>query len=118
MSYEDGWAALRLEKPQRIPRTEYSAEMHWDLVSAVTGIQVNELSTPELQQKASVAFTQAWNYDFYWSTLISRSEFGDIHTNMGHAEYAAGGVDWDENIRTLFDDPEDVLDFDPLLIKE
>ncbi len=32
---------------------------------------------------------------------------------MGHAEYAAGGVDWDEETRQLYSDPEDVLDFDP-----
>jgi len=38
MSYEDGWAALNLEMPKRIPRTEYSATMHWDLMKVVTGI--------------------------------------------------------------------------------
>jgi nucleosome binding factor SPN SPT16 subunit len=31
---------------------------------------------------------------------------------MGHAEYAVGGVDWNKNIKTIFDDPEDVLNFD------
>jgi hypothetical protein len=113
MSFEDGWAALNLEKPRRIPRTEYSAETHWGLVSAVTGIQVDEHSSPETQQKAQISFTQDWNYDFYWNTLISREEFGEIKTNMGHAEYAAGGVDWDDNIRVLLNDPNDVLDFDP-----
>ena len=35
MSYEDGWAALNLEMPTRIPRTEYSVQMHWDLIRAV-----------------------------------------------------------------------------------
>ena len=113
MSLEDGWAALNLEKPSRIPRTEYSAEMHWDLVSIVTGIEVDEFSSPELQWKASAGFMKAWNYDFFWSTLISSYEFGETRTNMGHAEYAAGGVDRDENIRILFENPNDVLDFDP-----
>ncbi len=85
MSYEDGWAAINLEKPSRIPRTEYSAEMHWELITAVTGIKVDEHSSLELQQRAGTAFMKAWNYDFYWSTLISRDEFGVVHTNMGHA---------------------------------
>ncbi len=26
MSYHDGWAAIHLEMPARVPRTEYSAE--------------------------------------------------------------------------------------------
>lgn len=113
MSYEDGWAAINLEKPSRIPRTEYSAEMHWELITAVTGIKVDEYSSPAAQQQASAAFMKAWNYDFYWSTLMSRDEFGAVQTNMGHAQYAAGGVDWNADIHTLFADPEDVLNFDP-----
>jgi hypothetical protein len=28
MSFDDGWAAINMEMPRRIPRTEYSAEMH------------------------------------------------------------------------------------------
>jgi hypothetical protein len=113
MSYEDGWAALNLEKPARIPRTEYSAEMHWDLIRAVTGLQVDQHSPATVQQQARSAFTKAWNYDFFWSTLISGEEFGATRSSMGHAEYAAGGVDWDENIYELFKDPQAVLDFDP-----
>ena len=113
MSYEDGWAALNLEKPARIPRTEYSAEMHWELITAVTGLEVGQDSPLIVQQQARSAFVKAWNYDIFWSTLISGDEFGTTRTSMGHAEYAAGGVDRDENIYTLFNDPEAVLDFDP-----
>ena len=113
MSYEDGWAAIHLEKPARIPRTEYSAEMHWGLITAVTGQQVDQDSSPTAQQQARNAFMKAWNYDFFWSTLISADEFGETRSSMGHAEYAAGGVDWDEHIRTLFNDPQAVLDFNP-----
>ena len=40
MSFEDGWAAIHLQMPARVPRTEYSADFHWDLVRAVTGIEV------------------------------------------------------------------------------
>ena len=69
MSYEDGWAALNLEMPARIPRTEYSAEGHWDLIKAVTGIDVGVESSDDVKLKASVEFQRAWNYDFFWSTL-------------------------------------------------
>lgn len=44
MSYEDGWAALNLEMPSRVPRTEYSAGGHWDLIREVTGQQVSARS--------------------------------------------------------------------------
>ena len=37
MSQKDGTAALNLEMPPRVPRTEYSAETHWALLAAVTG---------------------------------------------------------------------------------
>lgn len=32
MSLQNGLSALNLEMPDRIPRTEYSAHFHWDLV--------------------------------------------------------------------------------------
>ncbi len=113
MSYEDGWAALNLEKPQRIPRTEYSAESHWDLIKAVTGIDVGVESSPEVKEAASTAFMRAWNYDFFWSTLIGHDDLGTKRTDMGHAEYAAGGVDRRDTVYCPFKDPEEVLSFDP-----
>ncbi len=113
MSYQDGWAAMNLEMPARIPRTEYSAEMHWELIAAVTGIEVNVDSPDEVKSRASVAFMQAWNYDLFWSTLIGHGEFGEFATDMGHAEYAAGGVDRRDTVFCPYDDPEQVLAFDP-----
>lgn len=113
MSYEDGWAALNLEMPARIPRTEYSAEGHWELIRAVTGIEVTVDSPPELKAQASRAFMRAWNYDLFWSTLIGDDEFGPWRTDMGHAEYAAGGVDRRDTIYCPFHSPEEVLNFDP-----
>ena len=113
MSYEDGWAALNLEMPARIPRTEYSAEQHWDLIHAVTGIDVGVDSPESLQQAPAIAFQRAWNYDLFWQTLINHREFGDVRTDMGHAEYMAGGVDRREIAASPFADPESVLAFDP-----
>ena len=113
MSYEDGWAAINLEMPKRIPRTEYSADGHWDLIKAVTGIDVRVESSDEVKSEAQVAFMRAWNYDFFWSTLIGRAEFGEVYTDMGHAEYAAGGVDRRDTIFCPFKEFEEVLNFDP-----
>lgn len=59
---QEGWAALNLEMPDRVPRTEYSAEFHWKLVQEVTGIRVDSNSTEELQQRASNEFRKAWDY--------------------------------------------------------
>jgi hypothetical protein len=113
MSYEDGWAAINLEMPRRIPHTEYSAEGHWDLIKAVTGMDVGVDSPDEIKREASLAFVQAWNYDFFWSTLIGHDEFGACATDMGHSEYAAGGVDRRETVFCPYRDPEEVLSFDP-----
>jgi len=113
MSYEDGWAAINLERSRRIPRTEYSAEMHWDLITAVTGLDVGVDSSEQVKAQAAIAFMRAWNYDFFWSTLIGHDEFGACATDMGHAEYAAGGVDRRDTLYCPYHDPEDVLNFDP-----
>lgn len=113
MSFSDGMSAINLEMPKRVPRTEYSVDRHWELVKIVTGIDVNENSSQELREKAGIEFRKKWNYDFYWHTLISAEEFGDIRTKMGHASYEAGGVDYSNDITSSFQDPEDVLNFDP-----
>lgn len=39
MSFKDGMAAICLEMPDKVPRTEYSADFHWELVSKVTGMR-------------------------------------------------------------------------------
>lgn len=112
MSLERGMAALNLEKTDRVPRTEYSAESHWPLISEVTGQRVDENSAPDKKRDASRAFMKAWDYDFIWNILISSDVFGDKRTKMGHAQYAAGGVDFTDERTELFTDPEDVFDFD------
>ncbi|HAU36089.1 MAG TPA: hypothetical protein DCX07_00030 [Phycisphaerales bacterium] len=116
MSYEDGWAALHLEMPPRVPRTEYSAEGHWDLLKAVTGIEVGVASDDATKRRAQAAFFRAWNYDLFWGTLISGGELSACRTDMGHAEYAAGGVDRRDTISCPFREPEEVLSFDPAAV--
>ena len=91
MSQEDGWAALNLQMPPRVPRTEYSAEGHWPLISAATGIDVAADAPEPLKRRAQRAFHRAWNYDLHWNTLISRQEFGaGIISNL--AESQDGGI--------------------------
>jgi hypothetical protein len=113
MSYTDGLSAINLEMPARVPRTEYSAECHWDLVKTVTGINVNTNSSEAIRNKARSEFYKVWNYDFIWNILIHNQIFGDLRTKMGHAEYASGGTDYNSDILCPFEEPEDVLKFDP-----
>lgn len=113
MSYNDGMAAINLEMSDRVPRTEYSPESHWDLVKIVTGIDVSSHSHIDVQSRASKEFVKCWNYDFVWNTLIDATAFDGYCTKMGHGEYAAGGVDFDNQVFCPFDDIDDVLKFDP-----
>ena len=113
MSYEDGWAAMNLEMSERIPRTEYSVEKHWELIEEVTGIRIGVDSSEAEQEAASIAFMEAWNYDFFWQTLIGKEEFGELQTDMGHAEYEIGGVDRRDSMQCPFKDPEEALALDP-----
>lgn len=113
MSYEDGWAALNLEMPSRVPRTEYSVTEHWGVIEAVTGLHIRPDSPAELKRQGALALMEAWNFDFRWSTLISNGELAEYSTDMGHAEYAAGGIDRRDTIYCPFETPEQVLAFDP-----
>ena len=112
MSFSDGWAAIHLEMPPRVPHTEYSIERHWDLVSRVTGYKVDAHSPPDLQTRASFALMNAWNFDFRWATLLGGDLFSAKKTDMGHAEYEQDGVDRRDTVYCPFKTPEEVLGFD------
>ena len=113
MSFADGWAAINLEMPSRVPRAEFDAENHWALVEAVTGIQVAPDSCKDKKLQAQKAFVRAWNYDIRLCSLIGPGELSAKCTSMGHAEYAAGGVDYDPNTHCPFGDPEEALRLAP-----
>ncbi len=113
MSYEDGWAALNLEMPARVPRVEFDAERHWPLVNAVTGSNVGPESPEAERLCASVAFMRAWNYDINLTHNLGNAVFGDHQTSMGHATYEDGGGDFVPRGESPFKTPEDVLAFDP-----
>jgi len=112
MSYSDGWAAVNLEMPPRVPRVEFDAERHWDLVKAVTGIEVDIDSPGQIKHEASCAFIRAWDYDIRLTSLIGHGELSAKCTSMGHSEYAAGGVDYNANIYCPFKEPEEVFALD------
>ncbi len=114
MSYEDGWAAMNLEMPARVPHYEPSvADYHWDLVRIVTGMDVNVDSPSELRLKASQAFVRAWNFDLNFGCSVGADVLMKKITNMGHAEYAQDGRDFDNDLYSAFDNPEEALAFDP-----
>lgn len=112
MSYADGLAALNLEMPDRVPRTEYSAHAHWDLVNKVLGTSVTASSPDDIKEKASTDFKLKWNYDFLWTILYHSWIFGEHRTSMGHAEYASEGSDFNNQVYSPFSSYEDVLKMD------
>lgn len=114
MSLQEGMAALNLEMPNRVPRTEYSIEMHWDAITKITGIAVDTDSSPELKQKARIKLYEQWNYGLSWNILINNSFLGKYYTDMGHAVYEKDGVDYHEVGKAVFEDVEDVYSFDPV----
>jgi uroporphyrinogen-III decarboxylase len=113
MGYDRGMAALNLEMTDHVPHTEYSAEFHWDLVRAVTGLEVSADSPPEARAQAAAALAEAWDYDLIWSITFSSGIFGDVCTSMGHAVYMERGEDFSDEIGSFFSSPEEVLAFDP-----
>ncbi len=113
MSYTDGNDAMNLRMPDRVPRMEFSAEMHWSLIKAVTGLNVSTESTEEFRRKAAKEFMKAWNYDFIWNILIDHDFLGGYYTDMGHAEYMEGGEDFHQAKTSRFKDETDVLSFNP-----
>ena len=112
MSYKDGIAAINLQMPDRVPRTEYSAASHWDLVKKVTGIDVSFSSDDATKTKAQQQFFKEWNFDFLWNTSFNHAVFAAKKTNLGHAVYASGGVDFSQNVGCPFNDTDEVLSID------
>lgn len=113
MSFQDGWAAINLDMPARVPHMEVAAESHWELVKAVTGIDVDLNSPDDVKTNASRQFIKAWNYDFIWSVLIGSGDLVKKHTSMGHGIFASGGTDYNDFVYCPFNTPEEALAFDP-----
>lgn len=115
MSYSDGIAAINLEMPDRVPRTEYSVALyHLDLINAVLGTTLTPKSSEDDKRKAGSEFRKAWDYGLEWSIDVEASEFGEVRTKMGHAAYSAGNTDYDSEIKSYFNNVDDVLSFDAM----
>lgn len=102
-----------MEMPDKVPRTEYSLEMHYDVIRRVTGISVSGEDDEETRRKAAASIVKAFDYGLVWSILTHHQIFGDKRTDMGHAEYQEAGADFRQTTFQLYDDPEDALAFDP-----
>ena len=117
MSLEIGWETMNLNMTPRVARLEFDAEVHWDLVKEVTGIEIGLESSEEEKKKASLTFMNAWNYDLFLRPLIGHEVLDKKRTNMGHAEYSYGGEDYDSDIHCPFETFEEVLAFDPCMLE-
>ena len=53
------FSAFHMEMPPIIPHTEYSAHFNWELVKAVTGIEITADSSAAERQHASSTFVKA-----------------------------------------------------------
>lgn len=114
MSLADGLAAVNLQMPDRVPRTEVSAEgYHWELMRAVTGRRVTIDSPDFIRSAATRAFVKAWNYDIVMSVGVGYNALLEKYTNMGHAEYAQHGRDFTAPSPSPFRSVEEVYAFDP-----
>ncbi|MCL1793803.1 MAG: uroporphyrinogen decarboxylase family protein [Oscillospiraceae bacterium] len=109
MSYKHGMAALNLEMTDLVPRTEYSVTEHNNLIKKITGIDRAE---PGMDAKARLAMMKEWDFALNWSVMIGGQGLEKWATSMGHAEYAYGAADRNDNIYQAFDDEEDVFGFD------
>lgn len=113
MSKKYGMDAINLVMSDKVPRTEYSADFHWDLINKVTGSNVNFASSEEERQAATSAFIKEWDYAFFWNAYAYADQFGTHRNDMGHAEYAQAGSDFENVKYRAFEDEDDVYALDP-----
>lgn len=114
MSYKLGLAALNLEMTDTVPRTEYSAASHWELIKKVTAIDTTIIDN---RPKASKAFQKAWDYSFNWSTCIGGGQITakGPTTDQGHAVYMEnqeGQSDYRDHTAIAYPDPDTALNLD------
>ncbi|HEY9186886.1 MAG TPA: uroporphyrinogen decarboxylase family protein [Ignavibacteria bacterium] len=105
MSYNDGWNALNLKMPARIPHTEYIS--HRQFILEVTGFDIENIDEVD---KAKSMLALKLNYDFIWSTF-SR-DWKLPRTDMGRAKFTETEVPWESFYP--FNSVDEVLSFNPL----
>ncbi|MCE9615393.1 MAG: hypothetical protein K8T26_14070 [Lentisphaerae bacterium] len=114
MGYDAGWAAVNLDMPPRVPRTELSADSyHWDLVNAVVGSRLTVDSPAPDKLAARQVFVRDWDYSLMLGSAVGANVLEKRLTRMGHASFAQQGRDYDDRVDCPFKTPEEVLAFDP-----
>lgn len=137
MSEATGWDALNGKMTDRIPRSELSAQKHWELVKRVTGSPVGSATEREV---AAADFIKAWNWDFFWYVypcinalpaggrmsnlpdhggpeFLTRLNPNAPRSRMGHADYeqrSDGKRDFNEQVSFAFEDEDEALALDPV----
>jgi len=110
MSYEIGMKILNLEWTERVGRTEYCD--HTALVRYITG---HDPLSPDQEEsyKAWKLFYEWAEYDILWFSHDGPVDWGALGriTDMGHAVYMEGGIDYRDKIYCPFKTPEEVLSF-------
>jgi len=109
MGYKHGMSALNLEMSDLVPRTEYSVTGHYELIKKLTGIDGTQ---PGKENEAAIAMMKEWDISINWNILVHSFVFGQWKTSMGHAEYAYGGSDKNDNIYCPFKNEEEIFNFD------
>ena len=112
MSYSLGMAAINLEMPDIIPRTEYAYQGAYELLRNVTGIQVYPESDGDTKFDAICSFERAWDISMFWGIKIGGDIFKEFRTKMGHAGFVEGFADFADNRHEAFKEPEEVYSFD------
>ena len=107
MSYQRGWQAMQLHKPDKIPHTEYL--FHRQFTIKVTGLDP-ESPDPGERSRACAAIARELDYDFLWTTFPLPYE--GPSTEMGHGQYTEKGIDIVRASKP-FESPEEVLAFEP-----
>jgi hypothetical protein len=114
MAYNLGLAALNLEMTDTVPRTECSADSHWELIEKVTGIDTKIIDN---RTNASKTFLKKWDFSFIWNTCVGPEQIAEKGpvTDQGHAVYmenAKGESDYCEHVELAYPDPDVALELD------
>lgn len=105
MSHQIGIDAINLRPTPRYAHTEYCSNDELKRRLGVRGLS----PVPN-----APTFEDAWECDFIWNTNDGPVPWADRGrtTDMGHADFLAGGVDRRDPKPSPFQNPEDVWEFD------
>ncbi|MFA6948262.1 MAG: uroporphyrinogen decarboxylase family protein [Eubacteriales bacterium] len=109
MLFEKAAAALELQFTDRVYRTEYSVLGHSALIERVTGEKLTDQNRLELTRR----FCREWDMCLNWNIMVNADFLGEYRSSMGHAVYAEGGSDRNDDVFTRFKDTDEVFAFDP-----